>query len=122
MSTANQKALISALFAGMVVSGNNWLDAWAYKWLEAAAAIYQVTQDEALDRQMDEIIDLIAKAQQSDGYIATQVSAFPGRERWTEPRHHELYTMGHLLTAACLHHRITGKTVLLDVACRTGCR
>jgi uncharacterized protein len=30
--------------------------------------------------------------------------------------HHELYNMGHLLTAACIHHRVTGKNNFLNVA------
>lgn len=66
---------------------------------------------------MDEIIGVIAKAQQPDGYLATQVT-LRDRERFVSNSHHELYTMGHLLTAACAHHRITGKTNLLDVARR----
>jgi len=31
-------------------------------------------------------------------------------------RNFETYNMGHLMTAACLHYRITGKKTLLDVA------
>ncbi|HMO85025.1 MAG TPA: glycoside hydrolase family 127 protein, partial [Lacipirellulaceae bacterium] len=31
----------------------------------------------------------------------------------------EMYNMGHLLTAACLHHRVTGSDAFLDVARRT---
>ena len=40
------------------------------------------------------------------------------RERFVFNSHHELYTMGHLLTAACAHHRLTNKTNLLDAAKR----
>ncbi|MEW6355713.1 MAG: beta-L-arabinofuranosidase domain-containing protein [Planctomycetota bacterium] len=95
--------------------GTHWQDEWIYKWLEAASAIYGMTGDKALDRQMDEVIDIIGKAQQPDGYIATQITV-RGWKRYQNPQHHELYVMGHLLTAACLHHRITGKPALLEVA------
>ena len=98
-------------------AGTHYQDEWVYKWLEAAAYIFEVTRDERLDRQMDEIIGIIAKAQQPDGYIATQIT-LRGWPRFKEIRHHELYVMGHLITAACIHHRVTGKTPLLDVARR----
>ncbi len=99
--------------------GNNWMDAWVYKWIEAAAAVYAVTQDPHLDRQMDELIDIIAQAQESDGYIASQ-NTVRRRSRFEQPQHHEVYVMGHLLTAACVHHRLVGKTNFLEVAKRAG--
>ncbi|NOZ22098.1 MAG: glycoside hydrolase family 127 protein [Planctomycetes bacterium] len=97
-------------------AGTNWQDAWVYKWLESAAAVYGVTHDAALAKQMDEVIEIIAKAQEPDGYIATQIQLREGWKRFEDPHRHELYTMGHLTTAACIHHRITGETDLLDVA------
>ncbi len=100
-------------------AGTHWQDEWVYKWLEAASHIYGVTGDGALAQQMDETIAVIARAQESDGYIATQIQV-RGWERFQDPRHHELYTMGHLIAAACIHHRITGKTNFLDIAKRTG--
>ena len=96
-------------------AGTHWQDAWVYKWLEAASAVYAATCDPALDKLMDETIAVVAQAQQPDGYIATQTTV-RGWERFQDPSQHELYTMGHLLTAACIHHRVTGKTSLLDVA------
>jgi DUF1680 family protein len=98
--------------------GTHWQDAWIYKWLESACYIYSLTGDQALDKKMDEIISVIAMAQEPDGYIASQTTArkWP---RFKEPHNHELYTMGHLITAACIHHRITGKTTLLNVARKT---
>ena len=97
--------------------GCYWEDAWIYKWLESACYVYTQTRDPALLDKMDEVIAVVAKAQQPDGYIATQVT-LRDYERFAFHHHHELYTMGHLLTAACIHHRITGKTNLLDVARR----
>ena len=95
--------------------GTNWQDAWIYKWLESACYIYSLTRDKALDKKMDEIINIIAIAQEPDGYIASQTIA-RNWPRFEEPHNHELYTMGHLITAACIHNRITGKTTLLNIA------
>jgi len=99
-------------------AGTHWQDAWIYKWLESACYINAVTSDKELGEKIDGIIDVIAKAQQPDGYIASQTTA-RNWSRFQDPHHHELYTMGHLLTAACIHHRLTGKTELLDIARRT---
>ena len=64
---------------------------------------------------MDEAIDVIARAQQPDGYLATQ-TIVRGRPRYHDTHHHELHVIGHLITAACIHHRVTGKQSLLSVA------
>src|SRR6516225_1697239 len=47
--------------------GPPWNDGDFCKWLEAAAAVYAVTRDAALDRRMDEAVAVIAKAQRADG-------------------------------------------------------
>ena len=44
-----------------------------YKWLEAVAAVYAVNKDPELEKIMDEVIRLIAKAQREDGYLHTPV-------------------------------------------------
>jgi len=100
-------------------AGVHWDDAWMAKWLEAAAVIAATTGDAELDRQVDDAIDLLAKVQDADGYLASQTQA-NGEERFTDPHYHELYTMGHLLTAAVVHHRMTGKTNFLEVARKIG--
>jgi uncharacterized protein len=103
--------------------GPPWNDGDFYKWLEAASAVYAVTRDPALDKQMDGLIAVVAKAQRADGYLHTPVlianrngddSAKPFRDRLN----FEMYNFGHLFTAACAHHRATGKKTLLDVAVR----
>ncbi len=86
-----------------------------YKWLEAAAHVYAVTRDPELDKLMDEVIEVIGKAQESDGYISTPMR-LKERKRWQDFRDHELYNMGHLHTAASIHYRATGKDTLLKIA------
>lgn len=98
--------------------GTDWQDAWLYKWIEAAACVFHETGDAWIAERMDEAIALIAEAQEDDGYIATQVTA-KAKPRFTDPREHEVYNMGHLLTAGCVHQRMTGKDSLMKVAVRS---
>ena len=56
-------------------AGTNWQDAWLYKLVEAAAAYNAVERDLWIEQRMDEAIELIAAAQEDDGYIATQITA-----------------------------------------------
>ena len=100
-------------------SGRSWHDGDFYKWLEAVAHVYCATRDPKLDRHMDQVIEVIAKVQQPDGYLSTEIILEQKKERFEDIHRHELYNMGHLLTAACIHHRATGKTTLLDVARKT---
>ena len=52
------------------------------------------------------------------GFAPMQLS--DDKEYWTNLRDHELYNMGHLLTAASVHHRITGKRNFLQIAINLG--
>ena len=90
------------------------------KWFEAVAQMYAVTKDPKLDELMDSIIPVIAKAQRSDGYLYTQqmIAVREGKKQkeFSDPDHFETYNMGHLMTAACVHYRATGKKSMLDLA------
>ncbi len=98
--------------------GNNWSDGDVYKTIETMAAVYIQTKDPQLDRIMDDAIAVIAKAQTPEGYIGTQTQ-LTTKKRWGQVDYHELYNMGHLITAACIHHRATGKDNFLAVARKT---
>jgi DUF1680 family protein len=91
------------------------------KWLESVAQVYAVTKDPELDRLMDRIIDVVGKAQREDGYLHTQKiipqrQGVPNAKEFQDRDHFETYNMGHLMTAACVHYRATGKTSLLVLA------
>lgn len=101
--------------------GPKWNDGDFYKWLEAAAYVYGITRDEALNRQMDEIIAVIGAAQREDGYIHTPVviaqrSSAAQATEFFERLDFETYNMGHLMTCACVHYQATGKRTLLQIA------
>ena len=99
--------------------GTFWSDGDCYKWMEAMTHIYGTTRDEALRTKLESLIGKIADAQENDGYICTQIQ-LTDKQRWENLRYHELYNMGHLMTAAVTHHRITGSTAFLDIACKLG--
>lgn len=102
-------------------SGPPFHDGDFYKLIEALAAVYAVTKDPQLDKYMDEVIPVIAKCQRADGYIHTPTMIEERRSQgraseFKDRLHFETYNMGHLMTAACIHYRATGKTSLLTIA------
>ncbi len=101
-------------FAGMVFQ-----DTDVAKWLEAAAYGLATEPDEALEKIADEVIDLIEKAQQPDGYINTYFTVKDPQGRWKNLQEgHELYTAGHLIEAAVAYYGATGKDKFLKMMCR----
>ncbi|MFV2068997.1 MAG: glycoside hydrolase family 127 protein [Pirellulales bacterium] len=114
--------------AGGMLSGEfegiSFNDSDVYKVIEGAAYALNVKPDPELDRYLDALIDKIAAAQESDGYLYTARTLRPndppngsGRQRWSHlVSSHELYNVGHLYEAAGAHFRATGKRTLLDVA------
>jgi DUF1680 family protein len=103
--------------------GATFNDGDFYKWLEGASATLAVTHDPALDKRLDEIISVIARAQETNGYLDTWVQLHlrdgdTNAAPFSDPNHFEMYNFGHLMTAACVHYRATGKTNLLAVARR----
>ena len=98
--------------------GTMWSDGDCYKYMEAWTHVYGLTKAPAILEELDELIEVIAQAQLANGYISTPMQLRDDKEYWTNLRDHELYNMGHLLTAAAVHHRITGKRNFLDIAIR----
>ena len=89
------------------------------KWLEAAAYSLMLRPDEQLERTCDDLIALIGRAQQPDGYLNTYYTVKEPGKRWTNLRDcHELYCAGHMMEAACAYYEATGKRELLDIMTR----
>lgn len=96
-----------------------FMDSDIYKWLEAVSYELVNRPDPELEAMADEAIGLLAAAQQVDGYLNSYFQAVEPEKKWQElAMGHELYCAGHLFEAAVAHHRATGKTTLLDIACR----
>ncbi|MEF2965018.1 beta-L-arabinofuranosidase domain-containing protein [Paenibacillus sp. M1] len=101
-------------FYGMVFQ-----DSDVAKWLEAVAYMLESDPDPALEEIADGMIDIIAMAQQEDGYLNTYFTVKEPGQRWTNLAEcHELYCAGHMIEAGVAYYRATGKRKLLDVVSR----
>ena len=96
-----------------------------FKVMEGAAYLLTLKKDLELEKQMDEIIDIIAAAQCPDGYLY-ELFTVPSKQKigWgagDKPysfvvHSHELYNMGHMYEGAVAYYRATGKSKWLEVA------
>ena len=109
------------------VGGLAFDDTDPYKTLEGAAYILQTYPDKKLEAYCDSVIDVIASAQEPDGYLYTARTQNPqhphewaGDKRWSmdEDLSHELYNLGHMVEGAVAYYQATGKRKFLDIACR----
>jgi DUF1680 family protein len=100
--------------------GPSFHDGDYYKTLEAMASLYASTGNLKLNEMMDKAIVVIAKSQREDGYIYTKAMIEQrktgSKNQFQDRLSFEAYNIGHLMTAACVHYRATGKTTLLTVA------
>jgi DUF1680 family protein len=100
--------------------GPSFHDGDYYKTLEAMASLYAATNNPKLDELMDKAIAVIEKSQREDGYIYTKAMIEQrktgSKVQFQDRLSFESYNIGHLMTAACVHYRATGKTSLLNVA------
>jgi hypothetical protein len=98
---------------------HHFWDSDVAKWIEAAGYSLATHPDEELEQLVDGVIDVIAEAQQEDGYLNIHFTVVEPENRWKNLRDmHELYCAGHLMEAAVAYYEGTGKRRLLDVLCR----
>ena len=94
-------------------------DSDLYKWLEAAAYAIPYGNRAYLTEKSREAVEIIAAAQETDGYLDTLYSINGLQNRFTNLKdYHELYCFGHLAQAACARWTMQGERDLLDIACR----
>ncbi len=92
-------------------------DSDVYKWLEAVAYSLKSHPDPELQKIADETIDLIAEAQEDDGYLHTYIQLrCPDLKFKRLGEAHELYCAGHYFEAATAYHAVTGNERALEVA------
>ncbi len=95
-----------------------------YKVIEGASYSLMLKPDKELEKKLDELIDIIAKAQEPDGYIysartskSEKMKRSIGPERWSNLQwSHELYNAGHMFEAAVAHFMATNKKSFLTIA------
>lgn len=121
VSHALENFKIAAGEAEGIHEGAPFHDGDFYKLIEAASMAYAISGDEKFNKMIDEVIPLIKASQREDGYIHTPVmikarnnpeSAVEFKDRMD----FESYNMGHLMTAATVHYKATGKTSLMEIA------
>jgi hypothetical protein len=99
--------------------GPVYMDSDLYKALEAAAYVLQQHPDDTIRATVDEVIGVLERAQQPDGYLNSYFQVVAPDKRWSNLRDwHELYCAGHLIEAAVAHYHATGSERLLTVARR----
>ena len=107
--------------------GFSFDDTDVYKTIEGASYILQTYPDKKLKAYIDSVLDVVAAAQEPDGYLYTARTINPkhphnwsGDKRWEqdETLSHELYNLGHMVDAACAHYQATGSRKFLDIAKR----
>ena len=107
--------------------GFSFDDTDVYKTIEGASYVLQTYPDKCLKNYIDSVLDIVAAAQESDGYLYTARTINPnhphgwaGKHRWerVEVLSHELYNLGHMVDAACAHYQATGSDKFLNIAKR----
>jgi len=107
--------------------GFSFDDTDVYKTIEGASYVLQTYPDAKLKAYIDSVLDVVAAAQEPDGYLYTARTINPehphqwsGKKRWEveEILSHELYNLGHMVDAACAHYQATGSDKFLNIAKR----
>lgn len=100
---------------------------WAsdlFKIMESASYSLMIRPNPELEKKLDQIIDVIAAAQQPDGYcyethickVQNNESKY-GKTPYSNLVHsHELYNVGHMYEGAVAYFKATGKSKWLDVS------
>lgn len=97
--------------------GQVFQDSDAYKWLEAVGNILMLERDGELEKKADALIDLIAGAQEEDGYLDTYFTIEEPDKKWTDVLEcHELYCAGHFIEGAVAYYKATGKPKIYETA------
>ena len=103
-------------------------DSDVFKAIEGAAYSLIHFPDPELKEYLDSLIEIIAAAQEDDGYLYTtrtinsdKLHKWAGKKRWelVSILSHELYNMGHLIEAGIAYYQATEKKKLLDVAIKS---
>ncbi|AQR93686.1 glycoside hydrolase family 127 protein [Clostridium saccharoperbutylacetonicum] len=101
-------------FHGMVFQ-----DSDVSKWLEAVGFSLQTHPDPELEKNADDVIDILEMAQRPDGYLNTYFILKEPENRWRNLAEcHELYCAGHFFEAAVAYYNATNKRKVLDIACK----
>lgn len=103
-------------------------DTDVYKIIEGASNTLISEPNPKLEQLLDSLISIVRIGQEKDGYLTTWRTINPAKptapwvpviegKRWESLQiSHELYNSGHLIEAAVVHFKATGKRNFLDIA------
>lgn len=103
-------------------------DSDVFKAIEGAAYSLILNPDTELEGYIDNLIKIIADAQESDGYLTTARTIDPkkphiwvGKNKWdlVSIFSHELYNLGHLIESGIAYYQATKKPKLLNIAIKS---
>ncbi len=107
------------------VTGYPFDDTDVYKTIEGASYLLRTYPDKRLEAYIDSVLEIVAKAQESDGYLNTSYTMNPKHPHpWMSPvkwekvenLSHEFYNLGHMVEGAVAHYQATGKRNFLNIA------
>ena len=107
------------------VGGFPFDDTDVYKTIEGASYMLQTYPDKKLEAYIDSVLEIVAKAQEKDGYLNTSYTMNPKHPHpWMSPvkwekvenLSHEFYNLGHMVEGAVAHYQATGKRNFLNIA------
>ncbi|KWZ80165.1 MULTISPECIES: glycoside hydrolase family 127 protein [Heyndrickxia] len=116
-------AVANFLIAAKRLEGHHYgyvfQDTDVYKWLEAVAYTLNYAPDPDLQTVADQLIELIADTQETDGYLVTYfMIEAPERKFARLKQSHELYSMGHYIEAGVAYYGATGNVKALEISRR----
>jgi DUF1680 family protein len=89
------------------------------KWIESASYHLAEQRDPVVEAEIDDVVELMAKAQRPDGYLNSHFIQVEPQLRFKNlGQWHELYCAGHLIEAAVAYWQATGKRRFLEVVLR----
>ena len=107
------------------VGGFSFDDTDVYKTIEGASYLLQTYPDKRMVQYIDSVLNIVAGAQEPDGYLYTARTMNPkhphnwaGNKRWVkvEDLSHEFYNLGHMVEGAIAHYQATGSKKFLNIA------
>lgn len=85
------------------------------KWIEGACYFLHERKSKEIEDAVEELVQMIRSAQQSDGYLNIHFTVVAPKDRFSNLRDlHELYNAGHLIEAALAHHHLYKNDKLLE--------
>ena len=86
------------------------------KWIEAVSYHLANKRNKSLEKKVDHVVEIMAKAQLNNGYLNSYFINVEPDRKWTNLRNeHELYCAGHLIEAAVAYYDATGKNKFLKI-------